>query len=191
MITHTDLKFYCCPKGFPGDKSYDQWKSRSDHPLLPLDRTSNVAQNLSYCAPSYYRNSLGDVVSNEHGGGRYTGSIEFDVSAPLLCPEEFHRCWAWVDCVSQFGTFWFDGKKNIKLDRHPVEGSLFIHPDQGESTPLSDGLYDAKTRTVSVEEGYKRFYITYRPCLLMFVPSVEQRIKEDDGSGRWKIDLEE
>ena len=80
----------------------------------------------------------------------------------------------------------------FSLDRHPVEGSLFLHEQDQESVSLHDSTYNSEKKIVTIDqEIIKPFYITYRPCLLMRVCSIEQRIKEDDGSSRWKIDLEE
>ena len=62
-MIHTDLKLYCCPKTYSNSRECGYFNSRSDFPILPLDRTFNIVQNLRYCAKPFYKNTFGHWVS--------------------------------------------------------------------------------------------------------------------------------
>ena len=193
-MTYTDLKLYCCTEGT--QDHHAQWKNRHHLSRLPLEQASNVVESLNYCSDNAYKNLFGEwTLYEKNVKGFYTVSIEFDVSAPLLCPESFYGTKVWVDCVSRLCTLESTSVKEgvgICLDRNPVEGSLFLHVSGQNTESLSDDLYHEETKELYLKENPGgSFYVTYRPCLLMRVQSIDHCIKEDIGTSRWKISLSE
>ena len=188
--SYTNLKLYCVHTN-----EQSPWHNHERHPELPfLERAYNVVEHF-HCTPTKaYQNTDGHWLRSSKDSKRpYYGTIEFDLSAPLISPAHLLNHRLWVHSISQCTTLWMQGNTTeCTLACHPVDKSFYVHTDFNAEQKLIRYQYNDTTRILSIQDKVtQKFCITYRPCLLMMVVSVDQKIKEDDGSSRWKITLTE